>query len=62
MGYGSSNEVYSDIHLVQDVGLIDKACFDSLEAKILPVQKQLSKLIGSIDARIGRKVRKRTRD
>lgn len=57
MGFGSSNEVYSDIHLALAVDLLDQHGFDALEKSIIPVQKQLSRLIRSIDAKPRRRRR-----
>ena len=45
MGFGSSNEVYSDMHLTREVGILSLDGFNRLEQLIVPAQKELSKLI-----------------
>ena len=54
MGFGSSSECYSDMHLARAVGLLSDLNFARLEESILPARKQLYKLIVSIDSRSGR--------
>ena len=51
MGFGSSSECYSDLHLARAVDLLSIADFDHLESKLVPARKQLSRLITVIERR-----------
>jgi four helix bundle protein len=55
MGFGSSSECYSDLHLARTVDLISAKDFERLESKLLPTRKQLFRLIEAIDKRTGRR-------
>jgi four helix bundle protein len=57
MGFGSSSECYSDLHLARAVNLLALSDFDRLESKLLPARKQLSRLITSIETRNQRRPR-----
>jgi four helix bundle protein len=50
-GFGSSSECYSDMHLAREVGLLEQADFNRLEASLVPARKQLFRLIAAIQDR-----------
>src|SRR5215208_4821326 len=44
MGFGSSSECYSDMHLARAVNLLSDSDFTRLETSLLPARKQLCRL------------------
>lgn len=52
MGFGSSSECYSDIHLAREIKILSPADFDLLEGKLVPTRRELSSFIKAIENRI----------